>query len=189
MQELQRQGLFPANGTLQEFVKQYGNKDALTSLHTNLLNEKKLDESVADFDSFVTGFELSEVVNPTILGGDDPFRNEFAEDMTSTEQSPDAIATDKSENLEDWYQSAIASLTVNGQKVPNYEAQYKRIYAEYMGARLDNATVGYENLQFQKIIPYLNSETSNPMIDVEEASEVVSQDNAGRTFIPGGQAG
>ena len=188
MQELQRKGLFPANGTLQEFVKQYGNKDALTSLHTDLVSKEILDESVADFDSFVTGFELSEVVNPTILGGDDPFRNEFAEDMTSTEQSPAAMAADKSENLEEWYQSAIASLTVNGQKVPNYEAQYKRIYAEYMGARLDNATVGYENLQFQKVVPYLNSETSNPMIDVKEASEVVSQDNAGRTFIPGGQA-
>ena len=36
MQELKRKGLFPENGTLQEFVKQYGNKDALTKLHTNL---------------------------------------------------------------------------------------------------------------------------------------------------------
>ena len=188
MQELKRKGLFPENGTLQEFVKQYGNKDALTSLHNDLVSKEILDESVADFDSFVTGFELSEVVNPTTLGGDDPFRNEFAEDIPLTVASPASIASDQSKNLEEWYESAIASLTVNGVKIPNYDAELKRINEEYQQARYDQSVVNYDNYAQQNIIPYLVTDTSNPMIDVSDPSEIRSQEKAGKEFVLGGQA-
>jgi len=188
MQELQRKGLFPADGTLQEFVKQYGNKEALTSLHTDLVSKEILDDSVADFDSFVTGFELSEVVTPTVLGGDDPFETTGLEEP-SIPNTPQSIASDLDQDLQQWYQGELEKLTLpNGAKIPQYDAALKRLNAELNTRRLDNASVNMDNIAQQQIIPYLGGETSNPIIEISDPSEVVSEQRAGEEFVYGGQS-
>jgi len=179
MAEMKRKGLFPQDGTLEEFRKLYGTSDKLSSLHGELSNvENMLDQSLNDFGSFVDAFDLSEV-DVKIPGKEsDPFRLPDIESLTESEVTPSSIDLDLSTSINDWYEESLSKLD---ESAPNYDAQLKNLNIEKEKQENVRSNLAIQNLATDNLNNFSGSDTWNPMVEISSSMQIASALDADAT--------
>ncbi len=169
MNQMKRKGLFPQDGTLEQFRKQYGTSEKMTNLHSNLVTEDVLDQSLMDVGDFTERFNLSGIMNPKNLSGNDPFRVD-EDDLLNQEVNASTINLDLNINVEDWYRNELAK--IKGSE--NEDSQLKMLNKEYLNQKEKINNLNLENQAKENLLPFQGSDTYNPLVQFRSESKALS---------------